>query len=414
MRFMATQQRLDRALSVVGHAVPGRPTLPIEAYILATSDGSRVRFSTRREDLGIHYWMPADEVEAGSMLLPAKLISPFVGNLGNVSPSPITVTSPAPTDSASCNIRCGRINANMKNAAEDPAEFPRIPSFIDGGDVLLQLDTDLLKEIIAQVAFAAADKDSGRPAFLGVHLEIGGGNAVFAAADSFRLAVRTVPLPDDQRRQTLLLPAKTVEEMAKLLPYEGVAQLILTEDRNHALFHTEGMDLSTRLLNATFPIGFRGAIPGEWRTRAVMRRQELASLLKLMQPFALQGKKSISFKLYGEVTEGFSLDREPNTVSLEVEAQDVGNNDNMISAQVQGPDQAIDLHVQYLLEVLEIIDTTEVALEITTNARPAVIRPVGPAASDYVYVMMPVNQESAATTPAVPAVGAPVAAAFTR
>lgn len=387
MQFTVTQQNLNRGLSIVGHAVPSRPTQPIQAYILATIDSKQVRLSARQEDIGIHCWIPASQCdEQGMTLLPAKLLSDVVGNL---PPASVVVTSPSVTDPMSCNIRCLRISANMKNAAEDPAEFPAIPSYADGGDLLLHLDTELLKQIIAEVAFASADKAALLPGLIGMNIAIGDGKAVFAAADSFRLAMRTILIPDAHLRQTLLLPARTMEELAKILPFEGTVDMLLTEDQHQVVFHTGTVDLSTRLLSAPFPSLTNGALPSEWSTRATLPTQELAALVRLMMPFAREGKNFIRLKLYGETGESLRLDREPNTVQLEVVAQDIGENHNVINAQIEGPDQEIDLHVKYLSDVLSVITTTQITLEVSHRQRPVVIRPVG--GDDYLYVMMPVN-----------------------
>jgi DNA polymerase-3 subunit beta len=277
----------------------------------------------------------------------------------------------------------------MKNAAQDPALFPQIPSYADGGELLLQVDAELLKEIIAEVAFAAADKDASKPALTGVHLEIGDGKATFAAADSFCLAVSTILIPDDQLRQTLLLPAKTMEELARILPIEGSVQILLTEDHHQAVFHSDHMDVAIRLLNETFPNIHNGVIPQEWVTRAVIQTQELAELVRLMAPFARQGKNSIRLKLSGEDPENLDPEREPNTVTLSVEAQDVGENHNVMVAQVEGPDQEIDLHVKYLADVLTVMNTPQIALSVTNKQHPAVIKPIG--GDDYTFVLMPVN-----------------------
>src|SRR5579859_898214 len=277
MQFITTPQLLDRGLSIVGHALVGKALRPIESYILASTDGERVRLSARGENIGIHCWVPVSQIEEeGMALLPAKLITDVVGNLPS---SPVTLTSPSPTDETSCNLRCLRISSDMKNTGQDPDEFPSIPLFSQSGELLFQLDADLLKEIISQVAFAASDKDDGRHALTGVYLEIGAGEALFVAADAYRLAARTISIPDDQLCRTLLLPAKTMEELAKILPGQGSVQILLTGDHHQALFHTEIADLSTPLLNETFP-NVHPFFSQAWTTRAIMQTQELSSYLR--------------------------------------------------------------------------------------------------------------------------------------
>jgi DNA polymerase-3 subunit beta len=45
--------------------------------------------------------------------------------------------------------------------------------------------------------------------------------------------------------------------------------------------------------------------------------------------------------------------------------------------------------VKYLADVLAIMDTPEVSLELNSSASPGVLRPVGSA--DYTYVIMPMS-----------------------
>jgi DNA polymerase III subunit beta len=45
--------------------------------------------------------------------------------------------------------------------------------------------------------------------------------------------------------------------------------------------------------------------------------------------------------------------------------------------------------VKYLSDVLSVLDTPEVSLELVSDAKPGVIRPVG--GGDYTYVIMPMS-----------------------
>jgi DNA polymerase-3 subunit beta len=407
MRFTVLQQDFHHALTLLGHAL-GKPARPIEAYILAQAsvEERRVRLSARSEEIGIHCWIPAHAIEAPTRtLLPARLLSDVVSNL---PPAQVVLTAPSPADPMSCHLHCQRINVQMKNAGLDPDEFPSIATFVDGSDVLLQVDTELLKGVTREVTFAAADKDATIPGLIGVYLDITQEHATFAAADSYRLAVRRLRIPDEQRHMPLLLPAHTMDVLAKLLPYEGLVQMQLTEDLHQVVFHTHQMDVSMRLLNLDFPTISNGVIPHSWTTRAILPTRELASLVRLMAPFARESRQAIRVRFTGAASAHTSAEREPNTVTLEVVARDVGENQTDLSAQVEGPDQEIDLHAKYLSDVLAVISTPEIALEVTSWQRPAVIRPVG--GDDYIYVMMPVNfnhmqapTQAAEQAPAVPA-----------
>jgi DNA polymerase-3 subunit beta len=100
-------------------------------------------------------------------------------------------------------------------------------------------------------------------------------------------------------------------------------------------------------------------------------------------PFARDSSNIARIKLSGDGDAG------AGNLTLEATAEDVGSNVSTINAAVDGPDQEIIFNVKYLTDVLAIMDTPEVALEVTSAARPGVVKPVS--AADYTYVIMPMS-----------------------
>jgi len=360
----------------VGHAVSSRSTLPILANILLATDQGRLKLSATNLEIGINCWIDAEIQEEGTTTVPAKTITDLVSSLRQSQ-----VDLSVPDDSHTISVKCLGVNATIKGM--DPSEYPLIPS-AEGAEPPVSIDTQLLKEMIAQVAFAAADDDS-RPVFTGVHVEVNNEQVTFAAADAFRLAVRIAPLPgQEQLNGNILVPARTLSELARILPSEGIAQMIVTPNRSQVLFHTENIDLVSRLIEGTFP-NFRNIIPKEHTTRAVVETKEFASAVKTVTPFARDSSNITRVKIEGGSSDGL----EPGVLTIEATAEDVGSNVTTVNAAVDGPEQQIIFNVKYLTDVLAILDTPEVALEVSSAARPGVIKPVGPA--DYTYVIMPMS-----------------------
>ena len=376
MKITCKQQDLSRGLSIVSHAVSSRSTLPILANILLVTDQGRLKLSATNLEIGINCWIDAEIHEEGTTTVPAKLITDFVNSLPQAA-----VDIEVPEDAHTIHIKSLRSSANIKGM--DPSEFPLIPS-TEGGELPIILDAAQLKEMISQVAFAAADDDS-RPVFTGVHIEVNNEKLTFAAADAFRLAVRTAPLPGhEQAHDNILIPARTLTELARILPAEGTVQMIVTPNRSQVLFHTDQIDLVSRLIEGTFP-NFRNIIPKESTTRAVIETKEFAAAVKSVTPFARDSSNITRIKIASSESEGL----EPGTLTIEATAEDVGSNVSTINATVDGPEQQIIFNVKYLADVLAVLDTPEVALEVTSAGRPGVIKPVSSA--DYTYVIMPMS-----------------------
>ena len=378
MRITCKQQDLSRGLSIVGHAVSSRSTLPILANILLATDQGRLKLSATNLEIGINCWVDAEIHQEGSTTIPAKTFSELIASLTQGQVDLII-----PADSHSVNVKTAKNNANVKGM--DPSEFPLIPS-AEGGESPIILDAGLLKEMISQVAFAAADDDS-RPVLTGVLVEVSNETVTFAAADSFRLAMRVASLPGHtESHGNILIPARTLTELGRILPSEGAVQMVVTPNRSQVLFHTEHVDLVSRLIEGTFP-NIRAAIPKQHVTRAVIETKEFASAVKMVTPFARDSSNITRVKVNGGSGEGVAAGA--GTLTLESNAEDVGDNTATINAAVDGPDLGIIFNVKYLTEVLAIMDTPEVTLELNSSASPGVLRPVG--SSDYTYVIMPMS-----------------------
>jgi DNA polymerase III subunit beta len=376
VKITCKQQDLSRGLGIVGHAVSNRSTLPILANILLATDNDRLKLSATNLEIGINCWVDCQIHEEGSTTIPANLFTDFVNSL-----SQTTVDITAPEDSNKMNIKGEDSSANIKGM--DASEFPMIPSG-DGGEPPVILEAAMLKEMIAEVAIAASDDDS-RPVFTGVLVQVGNEQVTFAAADAFRLAVRTAPLPgDDTTHGDILIPARTLRELARILPSEGAVQMIVTPNRSQVLFHTEQIDLVSRLIDGNFP-NYRQIIPKEHTTRAVVDTKTFAARVKSAALFARDSSNITRVKINGGDGSGL----EPGVVTIEATAEDLGDNVGVLNAAVDGPEQQIIFNVKYLADVLAVIGTPEVAIEVNAPTKPGVIKPIGHA--DYTYVIMPMH-----------------------
>jgi DNA polymerase III subunit beta len=376
VKITCKQQDLSRGLTAVSHAVSSRSTLPILSNILLATDQGRLKLAATNLEIGINCWVDAQIHEEGTTTVPAKLLTDLVSGLPQ-APVDISVAE----DTNLLTIKSSGSIANIKGM--DASEFPLIPS-AEGGEPPVLLDAVLLKEMIAEVAFAAADDDS-RPVFTGVQVQVNEEKITFAAADAFRLAVRVAPLPgDDHPRGDILVPARTLTELARILPAEGPVEMIVTPNRSQVLFHTPQLDLVSRLIDGTFP-NFRQIIPKEHATRAVVETKLFAEAVKRAALFARDSSNITRVKINPGENDGL----EPGALTVEATAEDLGDNTSTVNAAVDGPELQIIFNVKYLADVLAVIGTPEVALEANGATKPGVIKPVG--ASDYTYVIMPMH-----------------------
>lgn len=376
MHIRCQQTALDHALAVTNRAVSSRSTLPILANVLLSTDGHSLWLSTTNLEIGINARIDAEIIEEGTITLPAKLLHDFIHTL----PAGRVELGCPEGDVVVASITGTRSRATIKGLAA--TEFPRIP--VGDGIPSVVMDAALLKEVIGDVAFAAAD-DESRPVLTGVKVQIRESAVTFAAADAFRLAVRVVDLPDEHPCGDLLIPARTLMELGRILPDEGPVEMIVTPGRSQVLFHTPDLDLVSRLVEGEFP-AFERIIPENHLTRVVVDTKEFASAVKSALLFARDSSNILRVTVGQQETELGN-----GCLTVAAMAEDVGDATGSIEANIDGPEVGITFNARYIADALSAIDTPEVALELSQSSRPGVLRPVGTDSPNQLYVVMPMH-----------------------
>ena len=80
-------------------------------------------------------------------------------------------------------------------------------------------------------------------------------------------------------------------------------------------------------------------------------------------------------------------DRHPLLTASRHDLFDQAFNVGVLDAEVEGGEAKIAFNAKYLMDVLGVIGTDNVALEVTTPSSPGVIRPSN--TEDYIHVIMP-------------------------
>jgi DNA polymerase III subunit beta len=383
VKLTCKQQDLARGLSTVSHAVSSRSTLPILSNILLSAENGRLRLSATNLEIGITCWVPANIQEEGTTTSPSRLLTDFVNTL-----PPAEVSLALQPSGQSLKVSDQRSQATIRGM--EPGEFPTIPT-ADGGEPPLTVSVSDLRKMIGEVAFAAATDDA-RPVFTGVLARARDGRLTFAAADSFRLAVRSVALTENGASSAttlndMLIPARTLSELAKVLPDDGTVYIVVTPNRNQVLFRIgDDLELVSTLISGQFP-NFEAILPKGWTTRVTLPTEELRQAAKQASIFARDSANIVRLK----VAEGQSGSLTPGGVTLSATAEEHGETTSTRDGTVDGPGMEIIFNVKYLTDVLAVLSTQDVALELNTPQQPGVIKPVNDGGSDYQYVIMPMH-----------------------
>lgn len=378
MFFTIAQKDFSHALALASAFTgQGSIQMPMLKTLRFDVEPGQLVVQAANEQTRVRVRATAEVQASGSLLVPAQALAHLVGDLPN---APISVMSPSPTDATSLQLRGPQIKANFKLAAFPLDEFPQVTT-LSAGEELLTLDAELLREIIEQVAPAAAN-DGARPVLEAVQVVFDQGQATFTAANAFRLAYRSVPIPDQRVTATLLIPASVLRQLARVLPSSGVVHLGRTRDGRSVLIQTREMDLSSSLIEGAYP-NARSLLSLPAPTRVVLPTLDLRNALRLMASFARENDHQLRWIV------------ESDAFRLEAEAPDLGTNEVRLTDQVtiSGPALSVRLNHTYLADALAAVGTPQVALEMEHERHPVTIKPVGPL--DARHIIMPMMQQTA-------------------
>lgn len=403
MKVSCLRDNLARGLSIAGRAVSARSTLPILSHILIATDEGRIRLSSTNLEMGIHCWIGGRIEEEGSIAVPARTIIDLVNAL-----PPDRVDLRQEVRTMTLNVRCGRSEANIKGL--DALDFPPIPipqEEVEGAGPVparISIDPDALRTAISQVAFAAA-ADEARPTLTGVHLRLEMGTVgpllTLAAADGYRLAVRRLPLPEMDGPLTpcnVIVPARTMTEWARICgefvrgrQERPPARITFTPDGNRILFQIQPSDapvlevvMSSQLIPGSFP-DYQQLIPRQWRTRLITGTADLLKACQTAHIFARDNTNTLLLHIHP------GTDLEPRRLVVSATSAETGSDVTELDAAVEGGEMEIAFNVKFIMDVLSVINSPQVMLDVISPSSPGVIRPVG--GDDFTYVVMPMSLE---------------------
>jgi DNA polymerase-3 subunit beta len=375
MKVTVLQENLARGLNLVSRAVSPRSTLPVLANILIATDEGRLRLSATNLEMGITCWIGAKIEVEGSTTVPARTLSDLINTL----PDP-QVNLKLDTNSQTLHIQSGSSNNDVK--CIDAQEFPPLP--VPEMDGAIQINVADFKEMIQQVAFAAST-DEARPVLMGVLLKVEKDSLIMAAADGFRLSVRTATLSTPApQAMSAIIPARALSELARIASDgEQVISMVFPKGRGQVVFHIKDAELVSQLIDGTFP-DYQQIIPRSYKSRTLVATASLLKACKQAEIFAREGSNVARFNI-----KSASGDLTPSELEISAHSEETGSNETIVEATVDGVGLLVAFNVKFLREALEVIKTPNVALETSAANAPGVIRPVGE--DKFLHVIMPMH-----------------------
>ncbi len=367
MELQIAVEELNRALYRAQGIVEKKATLPILSNVLLEAKGGTLTVTAFDLEIGMISEHPAEIRSEGRLTVSARHLYDIVKML----PEPTLTIRQGQNHYV--ELSCGASNFRIVGS---PAEdYPTLPVLAKVPFVPVR--PKQLLEMIELTAFAVSS-DETRFNLNGVFFEpMPGGGARMVSTDGHRLSMVERPVEGDfQLGRGVIIPRKGMQELKRILAEAGADGTELGFVENSAVLKRQGLTLLMQLVNGQFP-EYGQVIPKEsGRTVQVGRLRLLESLKRVS---LLSNEQARTVKL--EVGEG--------VLRLSCQNPDLGEANEELPIDGAGESLQIGFNARYLIDVLGVLTSDDVALELTDDLSPGVIHPFED--KTYTAVVMPVR-----------------------
>jgi DNA polymerase-3 subunit beta len=368
MKFICYKDKIIKALNSVVKGVASKTTKPILEGILIQTNDKEIKLTTYDLELGIEYTMECDVKEQGSTVVNAMMFTEIIRKLPD---SEININI---NENNLLTIECE--GALYKLATMNPDEFPELPKIEIENSI--ELEQSALKNMIKKTIFAVSTEEN-RPIFTGCLFEIKNNKLNIVAIDGFRLALRTINLPVQVNDFKAVIPAKSLNEVNKILE-DSFEPVKIGISKNQAVFEMENCKIVTRILDGEF-LNYASVIPENWQTRIRVEKNSLQNSferISLISSSSMEKEKKYPVKV--------TIDIGKLTILC---TNQTGDAKEEVFISTEGKNLEVGFNPKYFLDSLKAIDEEEIFVEFGTNVSPCLIKSVEN--NDYVYMILPIR-----------------------
>jgi len=367
MEFRIATEELVKALHRAQGIAERKTTIPILANVLIQAKKASVSFTAFDLDLGLVTEHPAQVAQEGAITLASKTLFDIVRALPDAK---VTLRS---TGNNAVEILSGSVHIKLLGMPAD--EYPALPK--EERSNLVKAEGAKLLEMIEKTIFAVST-DETRYILNGLYFEPEGSSTVrVVATDGHRLSLVERPMEGDFKlKKGVILPRKGLLELRRLLEEAPDAECFLGFGDTSAVFKKAGLSMFMRLIDGQFP-DYKEVIPKESEQSLKLPRAALLETLKRIS--LLSEEKSHAIRV--ELSEGL--------LRISSQNPDLGEAHEDVVVDYAGKKVEVGFNARYLLDVLGVIGTDEVMLEVIDEQSPGVLRPTGD--KSYTAVIMPMR-----------------------
>jgi len=356
---------LLKPLQAVSGIVERRHTLPILANVLLEQRNGKLHVTATDLEMQITAIADLEGKDGQATTVGARKLQDLLRALPDDAQINLDATGSKMT------VRAGRSRFNLQTLAA--TDYPRISVGQEQLQSLTLAQRDF-RSLLRLAEFAMAQQDI-RYYLNGMLLVVDSGSLQAVATDGHRLSWASLAIAGDFTRAEVILPRKTVLELAKLLE-DSDTPVTIDILANQARFRFANVELVSKVVDGKFP-DFNRVIPTGHGKRVELDRVTLLSALQRAAILSNEKFRGVRLVL---------ADGQLRIICTNSEQEEA---EEELPVEYAGETLDIGFNITYLLDVLSNIGTDTVHIAFGDSNSSALV--TLPGRDDYKYVVMPMR-----------------------
>ncbi|MCB0521584.1 MAG: DNA polymerase III subunit beta [Lewinellaceae bacterium] len=367
MKFSVSSSELLKQLQVASGAISTSPVLPILDDFLFSIKKNQLTIAATDLETSITNKLEVMSDGDGTVAIPAKIL---LDTLKALPEQPITIAVEDETFGITITSAYGK----YRLAGENGQDYPRIPESDKVDTVNVPAST--LTKAINKTLFATSN-DELRPAMTGVYVSLDFNKLTFVSTDAHKLVRYSFMNLSSEVATSFIIPKKALNLLKNALPQNGDVKMSF--DKANAFFTFDDTHLVCRLIDARYP-DYNAVIPVDNPNTLTIRRTDLQSSLKRIAIYA------------NKTTNQVILDISPDSLTVSAQDLDFSNEAaEQLSCTYEGNPVTIGFNAKFLIEMLGVLESDEVKMELSTPSRAGILLPgEGEDGEEILMLVMPV------------------------
>lgn len=375
IHFSINKTYFLQALNATKRAISSKNAIPILSSLKLEISSSTITLTGSNGQISIENTISSQDDNAGLLITqPGGILLEANFFINIVSSLPDVTLDFEEIEHHQVVLRSGKSEITLKG--KDVDQYPRLQEVTTTNPLLFE--TKILKNIIAQTAFAASTQES-RPILTGVHMTLKDHKFFKAVAtDSHRMSQRQIELEKATDDFDVVIPSRSLREFSAVFG-DNVEQVEVFLSPSQVLFRSEHTSFYTRLLEGNYPDTDR-LLTNTFETEVTFNTVTLRQSMERAQLIS-NASQSGTVKL--EIEDG--------KVSAHVNSPEVGKvNEEIDVVSLSGSDLTISFNPTYLIDALKVLKSETVVIRFISPVRPFTLTP-GDEGEDFVQLITPVR-----------------------